>query len=88
MSKLFEYLKQKRNSLLSGGKRSQKACNILDSIRTKKKGEFIKIPVHDERDAHNVRVWLSNNRKHLNQETMDIRTIYKREESILYVYIN
>ena len=69
------------------GKRSQRSCNILDSISTTKKGEFIKIPVYDEKDAHNIRAWLSSNKKYLNKETRNVRTIYKREESILYIYI-
>lgn len=84
---LFEYIKEKRNSLLSGGKRSLKAHNILDSIRVTKKGEFIKIPVRDERDVHNIRVWLSNNRKCLDPEVRNMYTTYKREESMLYIYI-
>ena len=88
MSKVLEYLKKKRNSLLNvGKKRSQKACKMLDSIKATKKGECIKIPVHKERDVHNIRAWLSHNKKYLKPEDIDIHTAYKRKESILYIYV-
>ena len=87
MSSFLEYLKKKRNSLCRKGKRSLRSCNMLNSIRMTKKGEFVKISVCDERDAHNVRAWLSNNKKYLCSEAVNISTTYKREESILYVYI-
>lgn len=86
MSKpFFEYFKEKRNSLLSGGRRSQKACEIFESIEMARKGEFIKIKVCDERDVHNIRSWLSNNKKHL--KTIGLHTVYKKEEGVLYIYI-
>lgn len=83
----FERLKKKRNSLLKGGKRSQKACKLLESIDTAKNGEFVKVKVCDKKDAHNVRSWLTNNKKSLKPEARNLHTVYKKEEGVLYIYL-
>ncbi len=83
---LFDYLKKKRNSLLSGRKHSKKALDIIDSINMVEKCKRIGVPANDEREAHNIRSWISNNRKHLKPELRDIRTTYKKNERIIYIY--
>lgn len=83
----FEHFKKKRNSLLKGGKRSEKTYKLLESIETAKNGGFVKIKVHDEKDAHNIRSWLSKNKKNIRLEARNLYTNYKKEEGVLYIHI-
>jgi len=84
----FEHVKKKRNSLLRGRRMlSKRFIDIIDTIEMVKKGKGVDIPVENEREAHNIRSWITNNRKRLRPDVMDVRTSYKKEKKILYVYI-
>lgn len=84
----FEHIKNKRNSLLCGRKMiSKKSLELIDTIEMVKKGEGIDIPVENEREVHNIRSWITNNRKRLRPDLRDVRTSYKKEKNLLYIYL-
>lgn len=83
----FEFIKKKRNSLLCGRRLSKKFLNLIETIEMVKKGECVNVPVENEREAHNIRSWIANNRELLRPDVRDVRTSYKKAQNLLYIYI-